>query len=136
MTFPPLVWETVNLLLANLGICVVIIFGRYLLYETMEHGFKRMRMRAAIGISVWAIGEVTIRGAAGIGRHIENNGGSVRWMLEAPWGFLPVVGALIGGTGMLCVIRVFWPDDWRWGSWGWIICAILTVIATAIQVSL
>lgn len=126
-----MLWESINVLLASLSACVVIIFGRYIIFEVFNNGIRRVRLRAAIGISVASFGEVVTRGSAGIGRHLENIGSSMRWMLDPPWGFIPLVGATITAIGLLCLIRVFSPDEW--GKWGWIACAIIALSVMSIS---
>lgn len=132
MTFPPILWEAINVLLSSLCALVVIIFGRYIIFEVYRNGIRRTRLRAAIGISVAMSGEVVTRGSAAIGRHLENIGSTTRWMLDPPWGFVPLVGAIITTIGLLCLIRVFSPDEW--GAWGWIACAAVAFAVTGITV--
>jgi len=125
-------WEAVDVLLSSLCLCIVVIFSRYIATEIYLRGRGRMRLRAAIGIAVMAGGFAVMLGAAAFGRHHEEAGESVRWMMQPPWVVIPGTGAFVAAIGLLCLIRVFSPDEW--GRWGWVVCAGIALAATTISI--
>ncbi len=129
---PPLLWEAINVLLSILLACMVLIFSRYFLAEIVSHGFRRARLRAGIGLFVTMAGDLLTRGWAAAGRHFQNNDIHAAWMGQMPWALAPLIGAIICAIGLLCLIRVFSPDEW--GSWGWIVCAVVAIAATVFSV--
>lgn len=137
----PFIYEIVNLLLCGLATHVVVIFGRYLITEYQERRFTfkgivsmrtMLRHQMAIAILITCAGETTVRGWTWYARFAARMGIDTLWMAESPWRFYPLVTATVEAAGLLCLIRVFAPDDWghRW----WLICAGM-VIAFTIAIS-
>jgi hypothetical protein len=106
----------------------LIMFGLYIGRETLRNGFVRARLQAAISIFVVLAGEAMIRGWVWWWRHLENAGQSSAWMSHHP---VLLIGASVEMLGVVCIIRVFAPDDWSRSAWFTSAVAAIT-IATAL----
>lgn len=118
--------EYVNALFLTLAIGLIIIFSRYLIIEIHQHGFDRYRLRAAVSIYVFMVGEAMTRGWVWLARFTSNNGLDWPWVSEQPAIYIYIVGPVVGAAGILCMIRVFSPD--AWGHYGWVVCLILALM--------
>jgi hypothetical protein len=114
--------EGMNGTLFLLVVFACVMFGIYIVREIRRNGFQRTRLQGAISIFAFMIGEAMIRGWIWYWRHTENSGGNVEWMLFNP---ILAVGAFVQILGVICVIRVFAPD--QWGRNMWVVTSFLAV---------
>ncbi len=133
---PPIIYEIINFFLTALSLCVLVIFGRYIVIELINHGWERNRLSGAVAISVVMAGESMTRGWTWLGRYIKDTGGisAGEWMSIPPWAFIPMIGAVVTAIGALCMVRIFSPD--RWGPAGWLWCASIAIAATTLELLL
>lgn len=116
--------ELINNSWTVLGICIVLIFSRWLWTEFRQSGFSiRDRNKAAISITIYFVGEAVARG----------------WTVAMLWSFrhptyretvqglypIALIGGAIAMWGALCMIRIFTPAEWR--HWPWVVSGILAV---------
>lgn len=129
MAATPLI-ESVNCAVWVLEICVVVLLGRYLVVEAYwiiqrykETGqFEHMnRTSAANAIFVMALGDGTRRIWTWAGAYLELSDQDSKWLSAWPYSIAPVLGSIITMVGMLCMVRVFTPDEW--GHRTWLACA-------------
>lgn len=124
---PSELFEVINGVLSALSLGVLVIFARYFLIEMKVHGFKRTRMGAGIAVTVMSFGEFSTRSWTWAIRYLQNTHGSSEWLSSLPWSLIPIAGALIEAVGLLCMIRVFSPDEW--GHSGWEVVAAIAAAA-------
>lgn len=132
----PLTIESVNCASWALGLCVLILFGRYLYIEAcwiaqryrangaLEHS---NRIQAATAIFVTILGEVTNRMWTWVLLFLQTSGRDASWLTRPPYSSIPIFGSFVTMVGMLCMVRVFTPDEW--GNNGWVISGIIALIA-------
>lgn len=104
----------------------ITMFGLYIVHELRHQGY-RMRARAAVSIGVMLIGEAILRGWFWLWRIEVNAGRSVAWM--DAWPVVPI-GMSIEMLGVLCLIRVFSPDDWSRQTW--LAVALISVMVACV----
>src|SRR5882672_654402 len=128
-------YEAINLAIWLLCLGVVAVFVRYLLTEfadrkitfsSIMHRPMMMRHQMAIGIVGVTFGDFGIRLWTWYANFAERTGVNVNWMGGLPFGLLPVFSALIEIAGLLCVIRVFSPDEW--GNKAWLFIALGVIL--------
>lgn len=130
--FPAELFIHINLTLILLTLCLLAIIIRFMFVQLFHYGWVREPLRAAISLGVFLLGEVVRIGWVWVLRIVEYSGGNVK-MLTQTWLFaMPLVGTVLEITGMLCMIRVFSPDDW--GRWSWLICAAVTLFLVGAEV--
>lgn len=123
----PTVLEAMNGTLFVLLVFACFMFGVYILREVWLNGFQRTRLQAAIAILVCFAGDGVVRGRVWYWRHCENL--SLSPSCNEGRGLL-LLGALIEIIGVVCIIRVFSPDNW--GRNVWFISSLIAIgIATA-----
>lgn len=123
----PVVYEFLNVFIASLCTVMVAIFARYLLYEFfsghldltrwVSMRLPSLRHQMAISIVFWTLGEGLVRWWSWLARFAENVGEPQEWMVGGVWQYVPLFFALIQGVGLICAVRVFYPEEW--GGWGW-----------------
>jgi hypothetical protein len=118
---PSELFELINAALSSLAIGVLVIFLRTMLLEYIYHGLHRVRLQGLISVSIVIVGEVITRGWMWLVGYLSNTDADAGWLLKLPWGLVPIIGASIEAIGLLCIIRVFSPNEW--GNRGWLICA-------------
>jgi hypothetical protein len=104
-----LLLQAINGYLSITAICATFIFARYI-YINCEQGYKVLR--PAIALMVLWFGDFILRGPIFIARILENSGLTITFPL---WALL--LGSMIVELGMLCCIRVFSPETWKFWSW-------------------
>jgi hypothetical protein len=90
-----------------------LMFGTYIAHEVRINGY-RMRAKAAISIEMVLLGDLILRGWFWYWRMQANAGHSVAWMDTYP---VVPIGMSIEMLGVLCLIRVFSPDNWSRQTW-------------------
>lgn len=123
--FPAELFIHINLTLILLTLCLLVIIVRFMLTDLVHYGWVPDRLRGAISIGVFLGGETIRIGWVWLLRIVEYSGGNVKVLTQLPFIALPLVGTVLEIVGMLCMIRVFSPDDW--GRYAWLACAALTL---------
>lgn len=120
--FPPKFAEGMNgALFLDLSFAIMM-FGTYIVYEVRRHGYRK-RAQAAVSIEVMLLGELILRGWFWLWRIEINIGRNAAWMNV--WPVVPI-GMSIEMLGVLCLIRVFSPDDWSRQTW--LAVALISVV--------
>lgn len=120
-------FEFAAILVAVTSCFMIAIFCRYIAIETGQHGFMRMRFRAAIAICTLGLGLLISRGWIGWAVWADRHG--IANARDFIGGYVPVIALGIKIAGILCIVRVFAPDDW--GDKAWLFCAAASVLITA-----
>lgn len=94
----------------------------YLTREVFQNGFKRTRLQAAISILVLIFFGAVICGPIWWLFHLESSGVLANWASLRPWLITGTAGEILG---IICVIRVFAPDNW--GRNIWIVSSLMAI---------
>jgi hypothetical protein len=119
--------EIVNGTWFVLGLCLLFVFGRYLMDIGLD--FRRQRVQAAGAIFVYFLGESVVRGWTWWWRHKLNHGAAVDWM---GWSQVLLGASLLAAMGALAMIRVFTPPGCGHRTWimsGFIAAAMALALA-------
>lgn len=127
---PPRLYEIINCGIATTCTVALAICVRYLATEYRNiQGLLRLKL--AVGFTVFLIGESIRMGWVWLARYLANTAHDPSWMGHAPAVFLPIAASIVSIIGMACVIRALAPQ--AWGRVGYAVAlasAALAIVAT------
>ena len=122
----PISYEIVNLVISTLCFFIVAIFTRYLAAESAAGRFVlwrwrpfdgMMRHQMAVAIIVTMTGEGLLRSWTWGIRIADRHGADVSMLRNLPYALVPISAATVQALGLLCLVRVFTPDEWHRRAW-------------------
>lgn len=135
-------YEMLNLAISMLSFFAAFIVARYLVieYRTREgtvwdfwFDARAWQHDAAIGMLLLTVGEGVIRGWTWYARIATRMRWDTDWMDDFPYAVIPVMGAIIQITGLLCITRIIAPSS---AAYMWPAAVASVVVALAVSLSL
>lgn len=133
----PIVSEFTNLFIWLFTIALLVVFVRYIISEVRKGNLRLnwsywsnpwLRHRMAAAVIVTFSGSFIYRIWTWFARFCANTGFDCLWMRE--WIVVPAIGSALQVVGILCMIRVFTPDEWN--RWTWLYWLVgVSIIGTS-----
>lgn len=129
---PGELYEILNCAIAATSIVALVICMRYLATE-YHNIIGLLRLKLAIGFTVFLWGETARMTWVWLARYIANTHHDPSWMGTTPWVLIPIIGSAVSVLGMACIVKTLTPNAWgKWGYVGAIGAAALAVAVTQI----
>lgn len=123
-------YEILNCAIAATAAVALTICLRYL--ATEFHNIRGlMRLRLALGLTVFLFGETSRMTWVWLARYLANVHGDPAWMGRTPWVLVPIAGSALCVLGLAWLVRALSPA--AWGRWGYVVAlsaAALAVVGT------
>lgn len=118
-----------------ISLCLVFVFGGFLLKEMREDGwYPKLRNQAAISLLIYFIGETLARGWGALLLYKMSTGEDMIAAFAVEQRYpLALAGAAISFVGAVCCVRVFSPASWGHKAW-LVVVAIAAAFMTATYV--
>lgn len=148
---PPVLYEIINCALFTSATVVLILCGRYLLtayfqmrksagvgvsvpsLSRFEAFYELRKLRLAVGLTVFMLGESPRMGYLWLSRYMQNTGHDIAWLSQGFWILVPIIGSATAVCGLACLARAIVPAVWgRFGYFGTLMIATAAVVATQI----
>lgn len=129
---PPELYEILNCAIATTSAIALVICVRYLATE-YQNIKGLLRLKLAIGFTVFLCGETARMTWVWLARYIANTHHDPAWMGAIPWLLIPIIGSAVSVFGMACIVKTLTPEAWgKWGYVGAIGAAAFAVAVTQI----
>lgn len=125
----PEIAEIINATRTILGVFVLGIFVRYIIFEFKSDGAHTPRIRAAFAVIVYVLGETVMASWFWLWRYLQDTSQSVRWMETSP---ISLIAIIVIVAGQLLLLRIFAPRGC--GNRTWIVGLLVALTVSASMV--